>query len=246
MTMTPSSPTIRQAMIMCAGFAKRMRPLTDHLPKPLLQVYGKPLLTHIIDHLLVEGVTRIIVNGHHAIHPLKDYVAWAKETYPQCEFILSIEDDILETGGGLMHAMPHIDQSEPFYMINGDAFWVNAPDQTTLSALRDYHIHKNATLTLLLQSCASMDMTQPVGDYDIDDHGLATLCPKRDGKYMFTGIRICNPSILSPYKVENFSFLQVMNDQQNAQNLMAIDHKGQWYHLSTPEDLDEVNKATAA
>jgi len=234
--------TIDQAIIMAAGYAKRMRPLTDDMPKPLLEVGGKPLLTHIIDHLIAENVKRIIINGHHAIQHLKNYIEWAHIHYPSCEFILSEEDSILETGGGLINALPHLNKNAPFYMINGDAYWLNHSSQRSLQSLLEQWKKTDSNLLLLLQPCETMNMTKPVGDYDLLND-VATRSHNKSGQYMFTGIRVCHPKILKEYPIESFSFLEIMDKQDSQNKLEAVDHKGRWYHISTPDDLNEVNAA---
>lgn len=234
---------ISQALIMAAGYATRMRPLTDHLPKPLLKVGDLPLLTHIINHLLVEGVTKIIVNGYHAIDPLREYMDHISKQHPSCEFILSEEDELLETGGGAVQARQYLTENEPFYMINGDAFWVNGASVRTLQDLADKFDRRDCSLLLLLQSCSSMAMTEAVGDYNIDESGLAVRSKNKNGTYMFSGVRVCMPCVLDGYVAEKYSFLKNMDDQENQGKLCGLAHKGEWYHISTPADLDEVNDA---
>ena len=232
---------VHQALIMAAGEAKRMRPLTDNLPKPLLKVGGKPLLTHIIDQLVDVGVTLIVINGYHAIHPLKHYIPDIRKQYPDCEFILSEETILLETGGGAVQALHYLDADKPFYMINGDAYWVNPHNGKSLENLSNQWNTKTHDLLLLLQSCASMNLTGAVGDYQIVD-GQAVRSKSQDGSYMFTGVRICNPKILEQYKAERFSFLEIMDAVENKNRLGGLEHNGQWYHISTPADLEEVNR----
>jgi len=235
--------TITQALIMAAGQATRMRPLTDSLPKPLLEVQGKPLLTHIIDHLLVEGVTKIIINGYHAIAPLKAYIDHIRDVHPHCEFILSAEAELLETGGAAVKALPYLDNAHPFFMINGDAFWVNPPAGRSLQDLTAAWNADDHDLLLLLQPCESMAMTTPVGDYDLYDDGRAVRSLKQSGSHMFAGVRVCMPSIIQPYAQEKFSFLTIMDACQAAGRLGGLTHRGQWYHISTPQDLRDVNDA---
>jgi len=231
--------TITQALIMGAGNATRMRPLTDDLPKPLLEVCGKPLLTHIINHLDAEGVTKIIVNGFHAIDPLKNYMNDIAKHYPHIEFILSEENELLETGGGAVQALQYLDD-EPFYMINGDAFWLNGTERSLKLLADQWDINKHDIL-LLLQSCVSMQMTEVVGDYDLSDN-IATRALNKKGDHMFTGVRVCTPSILKSYPLEKFSFLKCMDDAQAKNRLGGVVHVGDWYHISTPSDLEDVNR----
>ena len=227
---------------MAAGHATRMRPLTDALPKPLLKVHGKPLLTHIVEHLLAEGVTRIVVNGYHAIDALKAYMAEIQKAYPQCEFILSEETELLETGGGAVQALQYLDDTEPFYMINGDAYWVNPPQSKTLHDLAQAWDAGRYDLLLLLQPCQSMAMTTPVGDYALHD-AMASRAKGKDGTHMFTGVRICMPTIIEPYVLEKFSFLTIMDECESRTRLGGVNHGGEWYHISTPEDLVSVNES---
>lgn len=228
---------IDQAFVLAAGFAKRMRPLTDHLPKPLVMLNGKPLLGHIFDRLQAEGVSRVIVNGHHCIDPLRDYIARAD--YAGMDIILSEENDILETGGGAVQALQYLDQDKPFYMINGDAYWVNPPRKTTLGVLADLWNADVMDMVMLLQNADAMTMTKGVGDYNI----VGQQCVRshdQNGTHMFTGVRILHPRVLNGYKVESFSFLKIMDAVEATGRLYACDHQGEWYHISTPADLTEV------
>jgi len=231
---------ISQALIMAAGYATRMRPLTDNLPKPLLKVDGQPMLTHIINHLIAEDVTKIIVNGYHALEPLRNYMEDIARAYPQCDFILSEETELLETGGGAVLANQYLTPDEPFYMINGDAYWINHIKETSLGELSQKWTASKYDILLLLQSCASMAMTEAIGDYDIKD-GFATRLINKSGEYMFTGVRVCMPYVLEKYNIEKFSFLKMMDDTESKNRLGGVNHNGEWYHISIPSDLDEVN-----
>lgn len=232
--------SITQALIMAAGEAKRMRPLTDNLPKPLIEIGGKPILTRIIDNLIDVGVNRVVINGYHAIQPLKDYIQKIKTIYPSCEFILSEETELLETGGGTVQALQYLDSTQPFFMINGDAYWVNSQNGNTLEQLSSEWQKGTYDLLLLMQSTTSMDFTEAVGDYDIDN-GMATRSRGQDGSYMFTGVRICHPKILNGHQATRFSFLNIMDEIENNNRLGGLHHQGEWYHISTPADVDDVN-----
>lgn len=230
---------IDQAFVLAAGFAKRMRPLTDHLPKPLVKLNGKPLLGHILDHLQAEGVKRVVVNGHHCLDVLRDYITTANQTYAGMDIILSEETDILETGGGAVQALPYLDADKPFYMINGDAYWVNPQDQTTLSCLADIWDDTAMDMVMLLQNAGAMTMTKGVGDYNITGNQCIR-SKNQNGTHMFTGVRIVHPRALQGYQAECFSFLKIMDAVEATGRLYAVDHQGEWYHISTPADLAEV------
>lgn len=229
-----------QALIFAAGFAQRMRPLTDNLPKPLLHLGSKPLLTHAIDHCVAEGVKKIIINGHHAIEKLKIYIETIQPLYPSTEIILSEEHAILETGGGAVKAACYIDPDQPLFMINGDSFWINAPGEKTLGRLAQHFDPSEMDCLLSLQH--KNDLTNAGGDYDITQDGKAKRSHDKTGEYMFNGLRIINPKILQNYAIECFSFLQIMDDCEASGRLGGLPHKGEWYHLSTPQDLQEAQQ----
>jgi MurNAc alpha-1-phosphate uridylyltransferase len=206
---------IEQAFILAAGYAKRMRPLTDHLPKPLVLLGGRPILSHIIDELVDVGVQRIVINGHHCVEKLHDYMPVIRKQYPSIDFILSVEDEILETGGGTVMALNHLDNNKPFYMINGDAYWVSSHDENTLTALQDQWNTSDTDMVLLLQSTDKMAFGKRVGDYDIDAKGKAVRSMNQAGTHMFMGLRILHPRIMKGYKPTSFSFLKIMDETEN-------------------------------
>lgn len=226
---------------MAAGQAQRMRPLTDNTPKPLLSVGGKPLLTHIIEHLIEVGTTTIVINGRHAMDALKTYVGAIQKLYPSINFVLSAETERLETGGGAVQALQYLNPDDPFYMINGDAFWINPPDKPTLMALAERQAATKADLILLLQPISAMDLTGAVGDYHLEN-ATATRAKDKNGEFMFTGVRIAHPRILEGCKAEYFSFLEIMDAMEAKGQLYGLAHAGEWHHISTPADLEAVNK----
>src|ERR1700739_3782979 len=115
----PVSP--RSAMVLAAGLATRMRPLTDTTPQTLLPLGGRPLLDHALDHLAEAGVQTVAVNAHWQADAVADHLA--RRPQPPVTVLLR-EENLLETGGGVRAALPVLG-ADPFYVINGDAFWLN-------------------------------------------------------------------------------------------------------------------------
>jgi MurNAc alpha-1-phosphate uridylyltransferase len=109
---------IETAMVLAAGLGRRMRPLTDTLPKPLIEVAGRSLIDRVFDRLIEAGVTRIVVNLHHHRATLEAHLAKRHDA----TFVLSPESDLLETGGGVLNALPLLG-AEPFYCVNADVLW---------------------------------------------------------------------------------------------------------------------------
>ena len=112
---------VTRAMIMGAGLGTRMRPLTDDRPKPLVTVGGKTLIDHAIDRLVAAGVTQVVVNVHYkAAHA--DRAIWNSAAMSRSA-ISDETDELLDTGGGVVKALPHFDD-EPFFILNSDSIWV--------------------------------------------------------------------------------------------------------------------------
>ena len=104
-------------MVMAAGLGKRMRPLTDTRPKPLVELAGKPLIDHVLDRLRAAGVGKLVVNVHYLADSMEAHLATKAD-----QFAITISDEralLLETGGGLVQAAPMID-CDPFFVVNSD------------------------------------------------------------------------------------------------------------------------------
>src|SRR5512146_3195620 len=108
------------AMVLAAGLGTRMRPLTDDRPKPLLPLEGRSLLHHAMDRLRDAGVRRLVVNAHWFAEQVADAVA----AYGASDAVVLREPVLLETGGGVKAALPHLGE-QPFVVVNGDAFWLD-------------------------------------------------------------------------------------------------------------------------
>ena len=111
----------RRAMVLAAGLGVRMKPLTDRIPKPLVKVGGKPLIDYVLERLDAANVERIVVNVHYLADALERHLAGRRAV------VISDErDQVLETGGGVVKALPLLG-SAPFFLINSDTIWIDGP-----------------------------------------------------------------------------------------------------------------------
>lgn len=115
------SKKIECAFVLAAGRGERLRPLTDQTLKPLLSVNGKPLLDHVLENLKVLGLKRVVLNAWHLKEQLQKYVTERNKRFG-FELVVSLEEELLGTGGGLKKALPLIGES-PFLMLNADCLW---------------------------------------------------------------------------------------------------------------------------
>lgn len=220
------------AVILSAGLGTRMRPLTLATPKPLLKLEGRPILAHTLDRLRKAGVTRIIVNAHY----LAEQVAGFLETYPGV--ILSIEEQLLETGGAITAILAkNLLPEQPFFIINGDAFWVDGPTDTLERLTTAFAPEKTDAMLLLARTAGAVTETGR-GDFLWPRDGLLKRREERDvAPYLFAGVQIVTPKLFADAPPPPFSMNLLWDRALAAGRLDAILHDGLWFHLSSPDDL---------
>lgn len=232
-----SKEKIETAFILAAGKGTRLRPITDTIPKPMAKVLDKPLIQHIIQKLEADGINKIIINLFYLGHIIRKNLVDAKSQ----KIIFSEEQELLETGGGVKNALAFIG-NKPFFLINGDAFWTDHKDISALQRLENEWNSHRMDILLLLMPVTKMTLTRGVGDYNINEKGQATRTPDGSGHYMFTGIRITKPDLFEDTPDGAFSYLEIMDRAEKKQKLYGLIHEGEWHHISTPADLDNVNR----
>ena len=220
------------AVILSAGLGTRMRPLTLTTPKPLLQLEGRPILAHTLDHLRQAGVENIIVNAHHLAGQIADFL----KSYPGV--VLSIEPALLETGGAItaMRAK-NLLPDKPFFIINGDAFWVDGPS-SMLGRLAAAFVPEKTDAMLLLARAASAVADTGRGDFLWPrDGGIRRREEREVAPYLYAGVQIVTPALFAHAPPPPFSMNVLWDRAIEAKKLDAIVHDGLWFHLSTPDDL---------
>lgn len=209
-----------KAMILAAGLGKRMRPLTDHCPKPLLPVAGKPLIVHHLERLREAGIHEVVINisyrAEQIIDALSDGSAfglrihWSRETTP------------LETGGGIQQALPLLGES-PFLLINGDVWCEALPDQ---HALKDDDL---AHLVLV-----ENPSHHPDGDFGLMEGRVNQTSTKR---LTYAGLSVIHPALLSGQPQGAFALAPLLRAAIDNQQVSGERHAGLWVDVGTPERL---------
>jgi MurNAc alpha-1-phosphate uridylyltransferase len=232
------TPKPDKAFILAAGMGSRLRPYTDTMPKPMVPVAGKSIIHRALEKLEKEGVTEVVVNIHYLAPVLQKHL----ELLQQPRIIISHENDLLDTGGGVKK-MLHVFDQNPFYMINGDALWEEEPSNTALFRLAAAWDESRMDMILLLQRTDGMTLTGGVGDYVLTPDGRAVRRTDKSGTHMFAGIRIVHPRLFEGTPDGAFSFLPLMDKAQQKGRLYGIEHQGEWHHISTPAELERVDAA---
>ena len=222
-----------KAMVMAAGLGKRMRPLTDTIPKPLVPVDGVTLIDRALDWLAASGVDAVVVNSHYKADMLEAYLA--KRSKPVIRF--SREQELLETGGGICHAL-HMLGEQPFFVINSDVICLDGP-MPALERLLAHWKEERMDALLLLHPVEKAVGYAGAGDFFMAaDGGLVRRGGKAAAPYVFTGIQLVHPRLFAGAPQGAFS-LNLLYDRDLAR-VGALVHDGDWLHVGDPQGLAEA------
>ena len=228
------------AMVMAAGLGKRMRPLTDDRPKPMVELAGKPLIDHVLDRLRSAGVSNIVVNVHYLPEVLEAHLADSV-----ADFGVTVSDErgvLLETGGGLVKAAPLID-CDPFLVVNSDNYWIDGPaDGLKLLASGWDDQRMDALLLLVPHARAGNNMGQ--GDFHMDRFGrLRRRARSRVAPYVFTGIQMISKRLLDGAPDGAFSTNILWDRAIAAGRCFGTVHQGLWFDVGSPAALKATERA---
>lgn len=238
---SPSGEVPHDAMVMAAGLGKRMRPLTATRPKPLIEVAGQTLLDHTLEHLKSAGVKRAVVNVHYLADALEAHL---KNRVQGIETIVSDErDQLLETGGGLVKALPMI-EADPFFVINSDNLWIDGP-LDSLKLLASSWDDDRMDALLLLVPLARATGHGGQGDFHMGPSGA--LRRKRRGTvapFVYTGIQMVSKRLFAGEMPEGpFSTNLLWDRAIEAGRCFGAVHHGLWFDVGTPQNIRKTEEA---
>ena len=229
------------AMILAAGFGTRMGALTRARPKPLLTVAGRALIDHALDAAVAAGVRRAVVNLHYLGGMIRAHLAG--RTTPEIAF--SEESPaILDTGGGVVHALPLLGPGA-FFVLNSDALFAGRDPLAVLAG--SWRPERMDALLLLVPGSRARAYTR-AGDFFLDADGGP---PRRRGAapiapLVFSGAQILTPRALDGEPDGPFSLNLVWDRLIGAGRLAAVTYPDAWVDVGTPEGLAEAERALAA
>ena len=215
-------------MILAAGYGKRLRPLTDHTPKPLLPIGGKPMIVHHLEKIADSGIKEVVINlghlGSKIPQSLGNGSTWG----------LSIEysdegPDPLETGGGMTKALPLLG-SETFLLVNGDV-WTDLDFSSIPSSLSG----NDQAMLFLVDQPGWRDK----GDFKLDGNRVQE---SDSPDLLYAGIALYHPSILDGAKVEKFSIVPRLKKAIQEDRVAVRKMVGEWDDVGTPERLSALRE----
>ena len=239
----PDAAVPETAMVMAAGLGKRMRPLTATRPKPLVEVAGRTLLDHTIDHLRAGGVKRAVVNVHYLADQIEAHL---KARVKDIEVLVSDERSrLMETGGGIVQARGLIGD-KPFLCVNSDNLWVDGPIDAIRQLAAAWDDARMDAL-LLLVPLARANCHRGQGDFRLDPFGriVARRKPGRLAPFVFIGVSILSPRLIRDWPEGPFSTNLFFTRAMEAGRLWGVVHQGLWFDVGTPEAVRETEAVLA-
>jgi len=230
--------SIRRAMLFAAGLGTRLRPLTERVPKALVEVGGRPLLNYNLQHFLDHGCERVVVNTHHLASQLAAHLQELEATMPGAAAALRVchEQTLLETGGGIVNALPLLG-NRPFFCANSDAFWIDGPTPA-LARMEAAWNEANMDALLLLVPLAQAVGYGGKGDFERNAAGQLTRSTAPG--HVFTGLQILHPRLFQGRTSGAFSLREVYSAAQQAdgtlRRMFGLVHDAAWVHVGTPEE----------
>jgi MurNAc alpha-1-phosphate uridylyltransferase len=225
---------IKKAMILAAGFGKRMLPLSEKIPKPLIKVGPKNLLERSIELLIKMGIDELVINTHHLSEEIENFL---KNKSYGISIILTKEKELLDTGGGILNATKKF-ENNPFFVLNPDTIW-SKNYYEELKILENYYLENNKPILLLVDKTNSHDKSFK-GDFNFTENNHITR--NANNQHIFTGAQIINRSIFEGIKKKTFSMNEVWDQMVKEKILLGQESNQTFFHVNNIKVYEELNK----
>ena len=223
---------INTALILCAGYGKRLNPITLSKPKPLIEINNTTLLQNTLNLVTSLGVKNILINSFYLSKQIEEYVANLSLNLK----VISDGDKILDTGGGILNLINHSKQND-FLVFNPDTLW-NESYITEIQNMKKFYFENNVRNILLVAEKSKSFDQRMNGDFFLKNN---ILNKSFDKNCIFTGCQILNKSVFENYKVETFSMNQIWDEMISKNQLYGCKSEGKFTHLT---DIEIYNKLT--
>ncbi|MDC3165881.1 sugar phosphate nucleotidyltransferase [Candidatus Pelagibacter sp.] len=223
---------INTALILCAGFGKRLNPITLTKPKPLLEIKEVTMLEKSINLIKETGINKIFINTFY----LKDHILnfIKNKNFNLDIHIIEDGENILDTGGGILNMITHSSEND-FIVFNPDTIWSNEYRDEILKMEEIYFSKKIENILLLVNKNLSFDQNL-TGDFNLSNN----LILKKDNlDFIYIGCQILNKKILTTQTLRKFSILNIWNKLIDEKKLYGFESKQKFYHLT---DLNTFNR----
>ena len=220
---------IKKAMILAAGFGKRIHPLTLKCPKPLLKIGNETLLSNTLKFLEFFGIKEVVINVHHLKEQIIQYVD--NNQFNLTINVVQEEEKILDTGGGVLNAIQYFSNSH-FLIVNPDTIWhSNYLKEMRLMEKLFFENKKNMCSLLIVKKEKSFDKSFK-GDFNLKNN----LIKRNEGdnlNYIYTGMQIIKPQVFSGVDLKVFSINKIWNKLIETNELYGVESNNNFLHVST-------------
>ena len=223
---------INTAFILCAGFGKRLNPLTLDTPKPLIKLKNITVLETCINLIESLGIQQIFINTFYLKDQIYNFIN--NKNFKSKISIIEDGESILDTGGGINNMMKHTNEDNVL-VFNPDTIWNKNYFNEIIEMEKMYFSKKLKNILLLVKKELSFDKNLN-GDFDLKEN---LIIKKSESKFIFTGCQIMNKKLLSDYEDKTFSITNVWNDLIEKKELYGFETDNDFYHLT---DLETFKK----
>ena len=220
---------IKKAMILAAGFGKRIHPLTLKHPKPLLKIGKETLLSNTLKFLKLFGIKQAVINVHYLGEQIVDYIS--RNKFDLTVTVVKEKDKILDTGGGVLNAIQHF-SNLPFLIINPDTIWnLHYLKELKLMEKSFFENKKSKCSLLVVNKKKSFDQSFK-GDFNLENN-LISRKNRDDLNYIYTGLQVIKPEVFSDLDARVFSINRIWDKLIETNELHGIESNIDFLHVST-------------
>ncbi len=224
---------IKSALILCAGFGKRLNPLTLKTPKPLLMLKDLTVLEHCINLIIKLGIKKIYLNTFHLSEQISNFLK--KKNFNIEIHIVKDGRDILNTGGGILN-MINKSRDSDFLIFNPDTLWGDNHIKEINSMCNFYFSNKLKNILLTVNKELSFDKSFK-GDFQLNNNLLKK---ENTNDFIYTGCQILNKSLFKEHEVVNFSISKIWNKLLKKNELNGFESLNKFYHLTNLETFNKL------
>ena len=226
---------INTALILCAGYGKRLNPLTLNKPKPLLEVKDISLLENTINLINDFGIKNILINTFYLKEQIKEFIN--KKNF-NCKIkIIEDGDSILDTGGGILNLIKK-SENENFFVFNPDTIWSKEYIEIIGKMESFYFKNKIQNILLVVKKSNSFDKKLK-GDFNLDSKNILNF---KDKNFIYTGCQIINKNVFSTVNKKSFSIVEIWNKLVNENELYGFESSNDFVHVTDIEIFNKLSK----
>jgi len=224
---------INTALILCAGFGKRLNPITLSTPKPLLEIKNITMLERCINLIVEIGAKKILLNTFHLENQILEFIK--KKKFPIDIQVIQDGQSILNTGGGILNMINYSQESD-FIIFNPDTLW-ERQYISEIKQMSEFYFSNNLNNILLLTNKKKSFDKNLKGDFNLTNNSLKK---SENNDFIYIGCQILNRNLLKNYQICSFSVSKIWNELLKKNELNGFESQTEFYHLTNLETFKRL------